>query len=55
MNRFENKTILVTGTGSGIGAACVRRLFAERTSIAAADVNKEELEAAGFIAEFPGK
>jgi meso-butanediol dehydrogenase/(S,S)-butanediol dehydrogenase/diacetyl reductase len=27
MKRFEDKTILVTGAGSGIGAACVRRLF----------------------------
>lgn len=52
MNRFENKTILVTGAGSGIGAACVRRLFAEGASIAAADVNKEELD--NVVAEFRG-
>ena len=44
MKRFEDKTILVTGAGSGIGAACVRRLFAEGASIAAADVRKEELD-----------
>ena len=43
MKRFEDKTILVTGAGSGIGAACVRRLFAEGASIAAADVRKEEV------------
>ena len=44
MERFEDKTILVTGAGSGIGAACVRRLFAEGASIAAADVRKEEVD-----------
>jgi len=52
MNRFENKTVLVTGAGSGIGAACVRRLFAEGASIAAADVNKEELD--NVVSEFGG-
>src|SRR6266851_3804685 len=40
MKRFEDKTILVTGAGSGIGAACVRRLFAEGAAIAAADLRK---------------
>jgi NAD(P)-dependent dehydrogenase (short-subunit alcohol dehydrogenase family) len=50
MERFENKTILVTGAGSGIGAACVRRLFAEGASIVAADVRKEEVDK--IVAEF---
>src|SRR5215472_9118585 len=44
MKRFEDKTILITGAGSGIGAACVERLFAEGASIAAADVRKEEVD-----------
>jgi NAD(P)-dependent dehydrogenase (short-subunit alcohol dehydrogenase family) len=44
MKRFEDKTILVTGAGSGIGAACVRRLFAEGAAIVAADVRKEEVD-----------
>jgi meso-butanediol dehydrogenase/(S,S)-butanediol dehydrogenase/diacetyl reductase len=44
MNRFEGRTILVTGAGSGIGAACVRRLFAEGASVAAADVRQETAE-----------
>jgi meso-butanediol dehydrogenase/(S,S)-butanediol dehydrogenase/diacetyl reductase len=44
MNRFDGKTILITGAGSGIGAACVRRLFAEGASIVAADVRKEDVD-----------
>src|SRR6266566_330194 len=44
MKRFEDKTIFVTGAGSGIGAACVRRLFAEGASVVAADVRKEEVD-----------
>jgi meso-butanediol dehydrogenase / (S,S)-butanediol dehydrogenase / diacetyl reductase len=50
MKRFAGKTILVTGAGSGIGAACVRRLFAEGASIAAADVRKEAVDE--VVAEF---
>jgi meso-butanediol dehydrogenase/(S,S)-butanediol dehydrogenase/diacetyl reductase len=44
MKRFEDKTILVTGAGSGIGAACVQRLFEEGAAIAAADVRKDEVD-----------
>lgn len=52
MNRFENRTVLVTGAGSGIGAACVRRLFAEGASIVAADIRQEELDK--VVSEFGG-
>ena len=44
MNRFEGKTVLVTGAGSGIGAACVRLLFAEGASVVAADVRKKDVD-----------
>ncbi|MCP2138514.1 NAD(P)-dependent dehydrogenase (short-subunit alcohol dehydrogenase family) [Rhizobium sp. SLBN-94] len=37
MKRFEGKVVLVTGAGSGIGAACVRRLHAEGATVFAAD------------------
>ena len=52
MNRFEGKTILVTGAGSGIGAACVRRLFHEGASIVAADIQRQNLE--NVVSEFGG-
>ena len=52
MKRFENKTVLVTGAGSGIGAAAVRRLFDEGASIVAADVRKEEVDK--VVSEFEG-
>lgn len=52
MKRFENKTVVVTGAGSGIGAACVRRLFDEGASVVAADVQKENVDR--VVAEFEG-
>ena len=52
MKRFENKTILVTGAGSGIGAATVRRLFEEGASVAAADIQKEAVDK--VVSEFGG-
>jgi len=44
MKRFDGRVILVTGAGSGIGAATVRRLVEEGASIAAADVRKEDVD-----------
>jgi NAD(P)-dependent dehydrogenase (short-subunit alcohol dehydrogenase family) len=44
MKRFQGKTILITGGGSGIGAACVRRLFAEGAAVVAADLVQEDVD-----------
>ncbi|HSV77690.1 MAG TPA: SDR family NAD(P)-dependent oxidoreductase [Ramlibacter sp.] len=44
MDRFTGKTIVVTGAGSGIGAACVRRLHAEGASVVAADLRKQDVD-----------
>jgi NAD(P)-dependent dehydrogenase (short-subunit alcohol dehydrogenase family) len=38
VNRFEGKTVLVTGAASGIGAASVERLVAEGAQVVATDV-----------------
>ncbi|QDL38676.1 SDR family NAD(P)-dependent oxidoreductase [Rhodoferax sediminis] len=52
MKRFESRTVLVVGAGSGIGAACVRRLFDEGASVVAADVRKDDVDR--VVAEFAG-
>lgn len=44
MKRFEGKTVVVTGAGSGIGAACVRRLHEEGAAVVAVDINQAEAE-----------
>ena len=45
MQRFENRTILVTGGGSGIGQATVARLLSEGGQVIAADVSEIGLKA----------
>jgi NAD(P)-dependent dehydrogenase (short-subunit alcohol dehydrogenase family) len=50
MTRFEGKTILVTGAGSGIGAACVRLLHAEGAAVVAIDVKNVDVDK--VVAEF---
>lgn len=44
MQRFQSKTILVTGAGSGIGAATVRRILEEGGQVAAADLRAADVE-----------
>lgn len=45
MNRFDGKTVVVTGAASGIGAACVRRLVSEGACVAAADLSQVGVDA----------
>ena len=44
MTRFGGKTIIVTGGGSGIGAACVERLHGEGANVVVADLKQEVAE-----------
>lgn len=44
MQRFEGKTVVVTGAGSGIGAACVRRLLSEGAAVVAADLHRPDVD-----------
>lgn len=44
MNRFNGKAVLVTGAASGIGAACVQRLYDEGACVALADVNPQLID-----------
>jgi NAD(P)-dependent dehydrogenase (short-subunit alcohol dehydrogenase family) len=53
--RFQDKTALVTGAGSGIGRACVLRLAAEGANVVAADLNLAAAEETVALAEsLPG-
>jgi meso-butanediol dehydrogenase/(S,S)-butanediol dehydrogenase/diacetyl reductase len=53
MNRFEGKVILVTGAGSGIGAATAKRFLNEGASVVLNGRRKNKLEetASGFPGE----
>ena len=50
MKRFEGRTVVVTGAGSGIGAASVKRLLAEGATVVAVDVTQAGVDAALSVA-----
>lgn len=45
MARFKDRTYIVTGGGSGIGAATVRRLLGEGAKVVAVDLDKAKAQA----------
>jgi NAD(P)-dependent dehydrogenase (short-subunit alcohol dehydrogenase family) len=49
--RFADKTVVVTGAGSGIGRATASRVAREGGSVVAVDVSKERLD--DFVASLP--
>lgn len=50
MKRFEGKTFIVTGAGSGIGAATTRRLLDDGANVVAVDLNAEAAQKAADAA-----
>ena len=41
MNRFENKVVLITGSGGGLGKASALRFVAEGARVVIADIDLE--------------
>ena len=53
MNRFDGKTVVITGGASGIGEATVRKIVSEGGSVVIADLQRERGEA--LVAELGSK
>ena len=45
MDRFKDKTVIVTGAGSGIGKSTAIRLDAEGAQLLIIDINEKHLDA----------
>ena len=45
MNRFNNKNVIVTGAGSGFGAAIANRFASEGANVLLSDINQTNVEA----------
>ncbi|CAF0938363.1 unnamed protein product [Adineta ricciae] len=54
-NRFLNKTVIVTGAGSGIGQSVVIRLVAEGASVFGIDVNEAGLQQTAQLTSQPDR
>ncbi|MFI5529763.1 SDR family NAD(P)-dependent oxidoreductase [Kitasatospora sp. NPDC051853] len=54
MNRFDGRRVLITGAGSGIGQATVRRVLAEGGTVVGADIAEPGLAATRALAEADG-
>ncbi|AUG80954.1 short-chain dehydrogenase [Kitasatospora sp. MMS16-BH015] len=54
MNRFEGRRVLITGAGSGIGQATVRRILAEGGRVVGVDVAEAGLTATAKLAAEDG-
>jgi NAD(P)-dependent dehydrogenase (short-subunit alcohol dehydrogenase family) len=54
MQRFDDRRVIVTGAGSGIGQATVARLLDEGATVVAYDVSAEGLAATGTAADDAG-